>query len=492
MFMKNLILAEFKHETNRYCPIVTDRTVFEGRYALDGEAAIRKAYAGAENEMTGFFSVLDECADVRLIPLLAYNAQPGGPVDSEVWESVRDKLLECIRNTEKADGILLALHGAMVTDRTEDGEGDLLECLRREVGTDIPIIATLDLHANVTRKMAAFANGFFPYDYYPHTDLYQAGQRAARCMYRALCGKGKPVLSVHKLDYIMPYIPTDHPHLQPIVRRCQSLREQGVVDTVNVCQGFFAADIYEQGSAVVVTSHAEKALADQIAAEIGNELFAARHQLVRRYMTAREAVETALQADRYPVTVADVADNPGSGGSCDGTALLKEMLSQGVRDAAFAVIYDPETVQIAQKVGVGNTFPAEIGGKISPEITGGPLRARARVCDINDGVTRNREGCSKGLVTFYGTCAVLQVEGIKIIVSSIRTQPWSLDIYRKCGIDPGEMKILAVKSTVQFRASFETVSPVILYAECPGLGPQSPKMLPLSHSRRPIFPLDDL
>ena len=490
--MKNLILAEFKHETNRYCPILTDRTVFEARYALEGETAIRKAYAGAENEMTGFFSVLDGCSDVRLIPVLAYNAQPGGMVDGEVWRSVRDQLLECIRRTDKVDGVLLALHGAMVTDQTEDGEGDLLECLRNELGPDIPVIATLDLHANVTRKMAAFADGFFPYDYYPHTDLYEAGQRAARCMYRTLCGEYKPVLSVCKLDYIMPYIPTDHPQMLPIVRHCQSLREQGVVCTANICHGFFAADIYEQGSAVVVTLQGEKNLADRIAAQIGDALFAVRHQLVRQYMTAKEAVAAALRADCYPVTIADVADNPGSGGSCDGTSLLKEMLSQGVQDAACAVIYDPETVLAAQKAGIGNTFMAEIGGKLSPEITGGPLCTKALVCDINDGVTRNQEGCSKGLVTFYGTCVLLQVEGIKIIVSSIRTQPWSLEIYRKCGIDPAAMKILMVKSAVQFRASFETVSPKILYAECPGLGPQSPKMLPLSHSRRPIFPLDNI
>lgn len=182
--VKTVILAEFKHETNRYSPGLTDEAAYAARAAYYGEERIRQGYAGAKNEMTGFLNYLDALDEIQVVPVLALNASPGPVVSSRVWVDTRDRLLQAIDAQECVDGILLALHGAMVTEETEDGEGELLACLRQKGGVQVPIITTLDLHANVTQKMVDHADGLFPYDYYPHTDLYESGIRAAKCMMR--------------------------------------------------------------------------------------------------------------------------------------------------------------------------------------------------------------------------------------------------------------------------------------------------------------------
>ena len=177
--MKTILTAEFRHETNRYSPGITDMEIYRQRNAVFGEKAVRERFAGAKNEMTAFQDFFCKDSDFRIKPVLAMNAAPGGVVDQKVWELVKDSLLDAIDEEETVDGLLLCLHGAMATEEYEDGEGELLQILRERVGSDVPIITTLDLHANITEKMVHFADAFFPYDYYPHTDMYEAGLRAA-------------------------------------------------------------------------------------------------------------------------------------------------------------------------------------------------------------------------------------------------------------------------------------------------------------------------
>lgn len=490
--MKTILIAEFRHETNRYSPGVTDMEIYAQRNAVFGENAIRERFAGAKNEMTGFMEYFCDKTDYRVVPVLAMNAAPGGVVDQKVWELVKDKLLEAIDREEKVDGLLLCLHGAMVTEAYEDGEGELLEVLRQRVGEGIPIIASLDLHANITEKMVHCADAFFPYDYYPHTDMYEAGLRAATCMHRTLEGDCKPVMAYKKLDLILPYMPTAQETFASFLARAQAMRCSGKIIDVTICHGFFASDIYEQGLAVIAVTDGDVSLAQEIADDLGAQIFDARKNLRRRFYSAEEAVDTALNSDVYPVVLADVADNPGSGGSTDATGLLRTMIEKDVSDAAVAVIYDPETVAQAEAAGVGSTIEVQLGGKVAPEVTGGPIGCTAYVKAITDGKFRNRDKMCHGLLVNFGKCAVLQVGGIQVIVSSFRTQPWDLEVYRHCGIQPQDMKVLMVKSAAHFRASFGTVAARILDVQTPALAPQNPEMLPLAHSRRPIYPLDDI
>ncbi len=488
--MKHVIIAEFKHETNSFTPKITDEQAFRDRNYLFGDEIVKR-FTGVKNETGGFLDFFRDKEDYHLIPSIAFNAQPGGIVAQAVFETARDSILKTVRETTQVDGVLLALHGAMVTEGCQDGEGELMEAIRKEVGPDVPIITSLDLHTNMTEKMVANCDGMFVYDNYPHTDTYEAGVRAAKCMYDTLEGNIKPVLRYRKLDIMLPYMPTAEPVMAKFVEEEKLLRQQDGIVNVNICHGFFSADIYEQGMAVVVVSDGDSGLAQQVADEFGEKIWQARKELRRNFYTIDQAIDEAAASEEGPYVFADVADNPGAGASCDGTYMLRRLLERGVKKVAVAVICDPEVVEQAEAAGVGSTIHVHLGGKMCPEISGESIECDAYVKALTDGKFYNRDYL-KGVLTLLGKTAVLDINGISVIVSSIRTQPWDLEVYRSNGIVPQDAKILMVKSTIHFRASYGTIAHKILDVELPGLAPQSPEMLTYKNSRRPIYPLDEI
>lgn len=488
--MKHVVIAEFKHETNSFTPKITDKQAFKDRNYLFGNEVVER-FTGVKNETGGFIDFFSDKEDYRLIPSIAFNAQPGGIVAQDVFEIAKDSILKTIKEEPVIDGILLALHGAMVTECCQDGEGELMEALRKVVGPNIPIITSLDLHTNMTEKMVANCDAMFVYDNYPHTDTYEAGVRAAKCMYETLEGKIKPVLRYRKLDIMLPYMPTAEPVMAKFVEEEKLLRKQEGIVNVNICHGFFSADIYEQGMAVVVVADDDKELAQNVANEFGGKIWNARKELRRNFYTIDGAIDEALSTEEGPYVFADVADNPGAGASCDGTHMLRRLIERKVKNVAVAVICDPEVVEQAEKAGVGEIIHVNLGGKMCPEISGDPIECDAYVKAITDGKFYNRDYL-KGVLTLLGKTAVLDIDGISVIVSSIRTQPWDLEVYRSNGIVPQDAKILMVKSTIHFRASYSTIAHKILDVELPGLAPQSPEMLTYKNSRRPIYPLDDM
>lgn len=207
---KTILVGEFKHETNSFMPEKSGVEAFMARDYFFGEE-IFKVFQGVRNELGGILDYFCPIENCRLVPVMAFNAQPGGIVTREVFQSARDALLEAIEKQERVDGILLALHGAMVAEGYPDGEGALLETLRDKVGTEVPIIASLDLHCNLTKKMVKYADAFFPYDYYPHTDTYEAGIRAAKCMWDTLEGRIHPVMAYGLWIFCSPIcLPPNH------------------------------------------------------------------------------------------------------------------------------------------------------------------------------------------------------------------------------------------------------------------------------------------
>ena len=488
--MKTIICAQFKQETNRYAKGVSGVKEYSQREYLFGEDLVRKTFEGTESEMGGFLDTLDPCC--KLVPVLALNASPGPVTAQAVWQQVADTLLAAIDAQERVDGILLALHGAMVTEEMEDGEGELLALLRQKVGKEMPIMASLDLHAHITAKMMEHATALFPYDYYPHTDGYATGIRAARCLWDTLEGKICPVMKWNKLDLIFPYVPTAGEHFAPLLKQAQTWRNEGTLIDATICHGFFAGDIYEQGAAVLTVSDGDPELAQSLADQLAARVWDARKLLDRQFYSAEEAVQIALDAKEFPIVLADVADNPGSGATTDSVVLLQKLVEAGAEDVAVAVIYDPQVVQQAQQAGVGAQIRVELGGKLAPEITGGPYTCHALVEKLTDGCFRNRDEMNRGVIMHFGDCAVLKIGGVHVIVCSSHSQPYDLQIYRYHGIDPEKMKILVVKSAAHFRASYGTIAKAIYDVETPALGPMRPQALPLAHSRRPIYPLDDI
>ena len=485
--MKTILSAIFRHETNRLAPGKTGWEDYRNRYALYEEQAIRQLLAGAKNEMNAFMDYFDPLEDYRILPSLALNASPGPVVLQELFDDACARLVEAAQNV---DAILLCLHGAMVTEESEDGEGVLLEALRNAVGPDVPIMATLDLHANVTSKMVDNATALFAYYNNPHTDFYETGRRAAKCLHQTLAGKLRPVMKWSMQDMLLPVTPTAHPAMAPFREKAMALSGQpGIID-VSICHGFYLSDIRDMGLSVLAVTDGDGREAQRIADDLSAEIFDRREAFEKHTLSLEAAVTAALQSREYPVVLADVADNPGCGASVDTTGLLRELLRQGAKDVAFAVMYDPQAVALAEKGGVGSTISLSLGGKTAPERNGEPLELTAYVKRLTDGMFRNRDEMNHGMLMKFGKCALLVVDGVQIIVCSIRTQPFDLEIYRHIGIRPQDMKILAVKSAAHFRASFGKVAAQILEVEAPGFAPADPRNAGLTHVRRPIYPLD--
>lgn len=485
--MKKILVAQFKHETNTFAPGLTSRSVFEARNAAVGESQIRTRLGGAKIELTGLLDFFQDKTDVSLLPVLAFDAMPGPKVDQKVFEEVKDLLLRALDNS--VDGILLSLHGAMVTTGLEDGEGALLEALRQKAGQQIPIIVTLDLHANITRKMAEHATALFICDYYPHTDMYETGLRAAACMYETLRGKVRPVMRWRKLPAIIPCTSTMEGDMKRLTDRFQAIRRQSGVLNMNLAHGFFRANIYELGMAVVAVTDGDEALAEELAERFARQVWQTRERLKYTPLTADEAIDTALHAEGYPVILADVADNPGGGGTCDGVELL-ERLIQRQAESVVAAICDPETAMQAAKAGIGATIPVSIGGKTAPEITGGPVRCVACVKGITDGKYRNTGPAYHGLLMDHGVLAVLQVGAVTVLVGSQRVQAWDAELLRSCGIRPERQKIIVVKSAVHYRGSYQPFAHRMLPVETAGTASQCIEKFDLDRCRRPMYPLD--
>ncbi len=489
--MFNIILAQFKHETNTFSSKKTDFNCYLSREYVEGEEILRY-YAGTHSEMGGFLDVLAGQDDVRLIPSVAANAIPAGPVTADVWRRIRDMVLETIGQAEKADAVLLCLHGAMVTELSEDGEGDLLAEIRAAVGADVPIMATLDLHANITEKMLANCDVFCPYRGYPHADLYERGLEAANLLLRTLRGEIKPVMRWAKRPFLVAAVPTAMPAMQKHVQRAAGFEKEPGVLSVSIGHGFFCADILEAGLTTLAVTDGDAARAQEIADALADGIWADRALLQRRFYTPEEAIEEARRENVWPVIFADVADNPGGGSTGDGTHLLRAMLKAGVRDAAVALICDPESVAMAEKAGVGNVVHLRLGGKQRPEILGGPIECDAYVKSLNDGKYINDGPMGGGMPMDLQKTAVVVVDGIEVIVSCNVTQTYDVQVFRSHGIEPRKRKIVVVKSAVHFRAAFEPLAKKVYDIECPGLMPQNPKAMTYTHLRRPIYPLDEM
>lgn len=490
--MKTILCGQFKQETNRYSPGISDEKAYREREYLWGECAVREHFAGTKTELGAFFDGLESYEECRLVPVMALNASPGPVTAQCIWEQVAQRMLVAIDEQPQVDGVLLSFHGAMVTEEMEDGEGQLLQRLRKRLGPEVPIVATLDLHANITACMMENATALVSCDYYPHTDFYEIGLRAAKILWQAVTGEAKPVMAWHKLPMLFPSVITDRGPIVPLLKKAQSLWETGRLMSASICHGFFRSDIYELGAAVLTVADGDGPLAQKYADELAESIWSVKEDLGRKFHTPEEAVKLAMEAEAGPIVLGDVADNPGGGATMDSVVLLRQLLEMGATDAVIAAVCDPQVVQQAKQAGVGATIQVELGGKQAPKVTGGPICCTAVVEKLTDGRFCNEGPMFHGLQMNYGETALLRIEGVQVIVCSNHAQPYDMGIYYHCGIDPAQKKILGVKSAVHFRAHHQTIAKEILDVEVPALACMRPQMLPMEHCRRPIYPLDDL
>jgi microcystin degradation protein MlrC len=430
----------------------------------------------------GFIDVARE-RGWTLVPSVWAGATPSAPVTRDAFERIAGDLLADLQAALRAgplDGMLLDLHGAAVAEHADDAEGELLARIRAVTGPDLPIVATLDLHANVSVRMLRLADAFTVYRTYPHVDMRDCGRRAASVLAGLLAG-GKTgwTTASRRLPFILP-LNTQCTLLEPargLMQRLQVLEAAHGVQ-LEFAMGFPAADIPDCGPRVF--GHGRDAAAVERAVHaLAAEVEAVRGQFALQWLAPQAAVQEALrlaQAAAAPVVVADTQDNPGAGGDSNTTGLLHALLAAGAGlrypgRVALGLLVDPEAAAAAHAAGRGARLTLRLGRAVKAfdgRLTDAPLEAEATVQALSDGVVDLHGPMTAGSTVRLGPCARVDVNGVQVLLASAKCQMLDLDLCRFLGVEPTQMAIVVVKSSVHFRAAFTPVASHILVAKAPG------------------------
>ncbi|MFH1757274.1 MAG: M81 family metallopeptidase [Pseudomonadota bacterium] len=489
---RKILSAEISHETNTFNILPTTLALYKARRYYRGEE-IAKALAGTRTEIGAHLDAARKFG-WKLVQPIAAAATPGGKTPAEDWTHLSEAVLEACQE-RPFDGVLLSLHGAMVTEDQDDAEGDLLRRLREKIGAEVPIAISLDIHANVSDAMARLANIVISYRTYPHIDQYERAMEAADLLQRALDGEIQPRSLVLRGPVLegLDYGRTQGGPMSRILVRADDLRlrNPGVL-AVAVCAGFVWADIPDAGPSVTLTVNGDVSRFRGVAEELMKDVWETRHEVTVPLYTLKEAMAEAGKGapDAQPLVLADFTDNPGSGGYGDSIRLLEAMIQAKVSNAAFGCVPDPEAVQECIAAGVGREVEIILGAKINPQAYGPSLRVRGTVEKVSDGTFIAQGPMSKGVRFSMGPTAVLRCGGVRVLVTTHNIQVYDLQVFLSQKIDPRTCSVVAVKSWHHFRAAFEPISRRVMLVNSGGLASRDLKRFPYRKVRRPIYPLD--
>ncbi len=492
--VQRVLYAEFLHETNTFSVRTTGENEFRhGRYFLGDEVV--QVYRATH---TSAGAAIDAAAryDWELLTPISAEATPSGRVVQAFFDDTAERILAAARQGP-VHGVLLHLHGSMVTEAHEDGDGELLERLRAVIGPDIPVVLVTDLHATITDRMARDANALISYRTYPHVDMYARTWQAAHLLARAMSGSIRPQLTIARPPLLFGCDGGRTQHGSPmndILDLANQAEATGEVLVVSIQAGFSSIDVPEIGPSVAVTTDADPAAGERVAQAFCQHIWATRDFTSVSFTPLPEAVAQAKVGEGadQPLIIADFADNPGAGAYGDGTALLSAMLTGGLRRAIVHAIYDPAAVAQALQAGVGQDVSLMLGGKTDPHSGGGPLPVRGRVTRISDGRYIAHGPMGGGAPRDDGPTVVLRIDDIDVVVASSNNQANDLGQLSSLGLDPLRAWTIAVKSMNHYRAAFAPISRGIVEVDTGALCTRNYLTRPYQRIRRPIYPLDQI
>jgi len=488
-----IAVGGFQHETNTFAPLKATYRDFEqadGWPGLTEGAAILTAFDGINLPIAGF---LEKARATRhdIVPLLWCSASPSAHVERDAYERIASRLLSLIKSAGSLDGLYLDLHGAMVTEHLEDGEGELLERIRAVTGPDLPIVVSLDLHANVTARMAQHASALVVCRTYPHVDLAESGQWSAEVLER-LMKRGPLKKAMRRADFLVP-LTWQCTLIEPAQGIYRAVAETNIA-SASFAFGFPPADIAECGPVVLAYAESQEtadAAADRLIAMVN----AAESDFAGKVWDPDDAVVYAKQRAiglKKPIILADTQDNPGAGGNSDSVGLLEALVRNRAEDAVFANLFDPKTAEIAHRAGEGAEISLGIGawsgmpGHV-------PFKASFTVERLGDGNFDATGPFYRGNRMQLGPMALLRIGGTRIVVASRKQQAADQAMLRHLGVEPAAQRILALKSSVHFRADFQPIAGEILIVAAPGANPVDHRALAYRRLRQGVrlMPLSD-
>jgi microcystin degradation protein MlrC len=426
------------------------------------------------------------------IPLLYASTCPGGYITADCYAQLKGELLERLSAALPVDGVLLPLHGAAVAEGVGDLEGDLISAVRRIVGPDVPIVATLDCHAHVTQEMIAGADGLIAWETYPHRDAFSTGQRGARLLLDTLEGRCRPVMVMARVPVITSAIHGSTDGDDPfavIMRRAKALEgHNGVLSTsIFLVQPFL--DQPEMGSGALVITDGDRAQAEALAADLAHEYWTCRFAFEGDIIAPAEAIRRGMQVAGGPIILVETADCSGGGAAGDSIATLAALLAAETGESALVRVVDPDAAAACRRAGLGAEVTLTIGHALDPR-WGKPITVTGKIALLSDGRFTYTGGVWDGLEGKMGPTAVLELGGLHLMVTSFATYDWMDEQFQSVGLDARAAKFVVAKNPMNYRQAYGTIARAVFVLDTPGPTPPTVRHAPFRRVRRPYFPKD--
>ncbi|WP_409342427.1 M81 family metallopeptidase [Paenibacillus sp. MBLB4367] len=479
-------------ESNTFSLYPSSEAYFRNLAFLTG--AEMERMKAVRNEIGGCYRAAQEDGGIEIAPSFYTQAISGGVLLREAYESLKRKLLTEIANAGQADGVFLAFHGAMVAEGCDDTAGDLLAEVRRLVGRDIPIVVTLDSHANVTRLMAEQADALVGYKTFPHVDHFETGIRAAKLLFALARKEVRPVTVLRKVPMILPaenHQTTDGP-MHELIAEAQLGEQDGRSLVTSLFQLQPWLDIGELGFAVVVVAE-DKAWAEREAERLAELAWERRHRFDIRLHTVEEVVDHAIRREgNEPIIMSDSADSTGAGSPGDSNFVLKRLLELGAHERLRCLLHivDAPAAEAAFTAGEGSRIRLSVGYSLDARY-GSPMEIEGIVTAAREGVFVFGDGFQTNLQVNMGRCAVVQIGQLSLLVMERQVYTGDPAMYRCMGLEPKDAELVLVKSATQFKSSYGVISSSMLILDTPGSSTANLRSLPFKRIERPFYPFDD-
>ena len=479
------------HETSTFTPVATTWESYRNeRFGyLHGDEIFTK-FRGTNTPIGGFLDGAEKHG-FELIPTVFANAHPSGPTPREIFDTILGDLLNGIVAAGAIDGILLELHGAMVAEGINDGEGHILGAVRELVGSEVPILAQLDIHSNVSQRMIEMADVLIGRETYPEIDQADRSRECADVLVRILRDGVRPTMALHQIPLVwgMNQV-TAHSPMREAIAELHRIEAQPRVICGSIATCYPLADIPDLGASVYIVTDNDPALAQRYADELGAWIWERRADWHIPMPSTREALAEAESRGKYPVMFADRNDNTGGGSPGDSTGMLQTFVDAGLEDACILYVVDPEAVEICKQAGIGTTLTLDIGGKASP-LQGKPVTMSVEVVALSDGSFLYDGPRNAGLRGSMGPSAYIKQGGIHVLIVTEREQPYDTAFSRTLGLDPQQMRYIGIKSAAHFRQGFESWAGAIYAVSEPSAQAPAGSALQFNKLGRRLYPIHD-
>ncbi|HEY0942735.1 MAG TPA: M81 family metallopeptidase [Steroidobacter sp.] len=487
---RRIAVGLLMQESNSFSPLATTLATFENYFLHRGDAILNADFERARIEIHGFLSVLRE-AGATAVPLLAAGAFAGGPLTRDCFEALVSEMEARLRAALPVDGLLLALHGSLIVEGS-GGDAEIIARLRKVLPAHVPIGITFDLHGHITADMLQPNCFHVGYQQYPHIDIYETGERAARLMLDTLDGKRRPVMALSKCPMVLSAVcaRTTDGGLAPVVAAARQAEQSGRVLHASLFPVQPWIDVPDLGFAALVCADDDVAAAERVAAELAQQAWNLRGEFNPDLIELDDAIRIGLSCNGLTV-VSDGGDAPSGGSAADSACVLRALLAAGAHEGqrlVYLSLCDPAAVSVAERAGVGAVVNMDIGHFYSRK-DGDPVRVTATVQSISSGQYRMRD---QDMQIGMGKTAVLAVGALRILVRVMPSFEWDVAMYLSQGLDPAAAALIFVKSPGGFRHSYAKWAQRILVADTPGPTCANMKRVPYTKVTRPLYPLDEL